>query len=278
MRVYRISAGDRRVELHSITKEADEHPNTIAIAVLLSENMSGDPEHRYFSDGITEDIIRELVRFASLDAVARNSTFFYRDKAADINALGKALGAAFLLEGRLRKAGNRRLLTAQLIKAETGKHVWADRYDGELRAIFAIQDELVHAIVATLADRLTAAETARSMRKPPDSLDAYDYYLMALGLDRNNYRESHYKAEKLLEKAIGLDPAFARAYALLSAQIWTITYFDDIVNEPYAEAAVKMARQVVQLDPDDSSAIPCWRSPILNPGISNSRAITTNWR
>jgi TolB-like protein len=214
--------------------------------------MSGDPEQRYFSDGITEDIITELSRFASLEVVARNSTFVYRDQAMDIRALGKALGASFLLEGSLRKAGNRIRLTAQLINVNTGKHVWADRYDRELEDIFAIQDELVHAIVATLADRLATAETERSMRKPPENLVAYDYYLRAVALDRNYDRESGVKARELLEEAIELDPAFARAHALLAAQIWTVGFFDDLIGRSYAEDALNVARRAVQLDPDDS--------------------------
>lgn len=252
VRVYRIEERGRAGDQRPPSGSSGSDLNKVPIAVLPFNNMSVDSEQRYFSDGITEDIITELSRFASLDVIARNSTFVYRDKAVDVGTLGKALGAAFLLEGSVRKAGSRIRLTAQLINVGTGKHVWADRYDRDLEDIFAIQDELVHAIVSTLADRLTAAETARSMRKPPDSLVAYDFYLRALDLDRRYDRQSHLKAQQFLEKAVELDPTFARAHALLSAQIWTVAYFEDITNGSYAQAAVEVAQKAVRLDPDDS--------------------------
>lgn len=251
IRVYRISPISDLSIASPVKKVTKTSLDRVSIAVLPFDNMSGDPEQRYFSDGITEDIITELSRFASLEVVARNSTFVYRDKANDISALGRALGATFLLEGSLRKAGNRIRLTAQLINVSSGGHVWAERYDRNLEDIFAIQDELVHAIVATLADRLTTAETARSMRKPAESLLAYDYYLKALNLDRNYDRESCLEARELLRKAVELDPTFARAHGLLSAEIWTVGRFDSLFGRTHLDEAVQVARRAVQLDPDD---------------------------
>jgi TolB-like protein len=192
-------------------------PDLPSIAVLPFSNLSGDPEQEYFSDGMTEDIITELSRFGALEVVARNSTFVFRDQAIDVRDAGKALGARYLLEGSLRKASNRIRLTAQLIDVGTGKHVWADRYDRELDDIFAIQDELVHSIVATLAGQLESADTERSLRKPPESLAAYDYYLRALQLDRRYDLEAASEGRNALEKAVALDPTFAKAHGLLAA-------------------------------------------------------------
>lgn len=233
--------------------EASKELGKPAVAVLPFANMSGDPEQAYFSDGITEDLITELGRFTSLEVVARNSTFVYRNEPVDVVVLGAALGADFLLEGSVRKAANRVRLTAQLINVETGKQVWADRYDRELLDIFAIQDELVHAIVTRLADRLTSLETVRSIKKPPESLEAYDYYLRALSLDRTYTAAGSREAAALLRKAIELEPSFARAHALLSAQIWTERRLEGDLNEKHLRAAVEAGRKAVELDPGDSS-------------------------
>ena len=227
-------------------------PDKPSIAVLPFTNMSGDPEQQYFSDGITEDIITELSRFTTLEVVARNSTFVYRDQAVDVSAVGQKLGARYLLEGSLRKAGNRIRLTAQLINVKTGKHVWADRYDRELADIFAVQDELVHAIVATLAVRLTAADTERSLRKPAQNSEAYDLYLRALSLDGLYDTESAHRARDLAVQAVAVDPGFARAHAMLSGQIFTCAWFDGTPDEQYTDEALRAAAKAVELDPDDS--------------------------
>ena len=228
-----------------------ELPDKPSVAVLPFTNMSGDPDQQYFSDGITEDIITELSRFGAIEVVARNSTFVFRDQAVDVSEAGKVLGARYLLEGSLRKAGNRIRLTAQLIDVETGKHIWADRYDRELEDVFAIQDELVHAIVATLAGRMETADTERSLRKPPENLAAYDYYLRALQLDRKYDAASALEGRKALEKAVALDPTFARAHALLSNFTFYSGWFD---RDDHAsdDKALSIARRAIELDPDDS--------------------------
>ncbi len=229
-----------------------ELPDKPSIAVLPFTNMSGDPEQEYFSDGITEDIITELSRFTTLEVVARNSTFVYRDQAVDVSDVGRKLRARYLLEGSLRKAGNRIRLTAQLIDVKTGKHVWADRYDRELADIFAVQDELVHAIVATLAVRLTAADMERSLRKPAQNPAAYDLYLRTLSLDRLYDPESAHRARDLAAQAIAVDPGFARAHAMLAGQIYTCAWFDGTSAENYTDEALRAAAKAVELDPDDS--------------------------
>jgi TolB-like protein len=257
VQVYRIaldSGADASKAARTSSESAAEPelPDKPSIAVLPLTNMSGDPEQDYFSDGITEDIITELSRFSSLEVVARNSTFVYRDQAVDVSEIGEKLGAEYLLEGSVRKSGNRIRLTTQLIDVKTGKHVWADRYDRKLADIFAVQDELVHAIVATLAIRLTAADIERSSRKPAQNLAAYDLYLRALSLDRLYDRESARDARDLAAQAVALDPSFARAHAILAGQIFTCAWFEGTPDEQYTDEALRAAAKAVELDPDDS--------------------------
>jgi len=236
------------------TVESSPLPDKPSIAVLPFTNISGDPEQQYFSDGITEDIITELSRFGMLEVVARNSAFVLRDQAIDVHAAGKALGARYLLEGSVRKIGNRIRLTTQLIDVESGKHVWAERYDREFGDIFAIQDDMAHAIVATLAGRVETADTERSLRKPPNNLVAYDYYLRALQYGRRYDAGSTRDGQMLLEKAVALDPGFARAHALLASFVMISGWFDWLESgdvHPYDDKALAIARRAVEFDPDD---------------------------
>ncbi len=251
VRVYRLASGSPQEGPPTHLTEPLPLPDKPSIAVLPFTNMSGDPEQEYFSDGITEDIITELSRFGALEVVARNSTFVFRDKAINVQDAGNVLGARYLLEGSLRKASNRIRLTAQLIDVETGKHIWADRYDRELEDIFAIQDELVHSIVATLVGRLESADTERSLRKPPESLAAYDYYLKALQLDRRYDVEGALEGCKALEKAVALDPTFAKAHALLAAFTFYSAWFEGAGDHVYDDKALAIARKAVELDPNE---------------------------
>jgi len=232
-----------------------ERPGKPAVAVLPFVNMSGDPEQLYFSDGLTEDIITELSRFKSLDVVARNSTFVYRDQAVDVSEIGEKVGASHLLEGSVRKSGKHIRLTAQLIDAKTGKHIWADRFDRELEDIFVLQDELVRSIVSALAVRLNAADTKRSLRKPASSLAAYDLYLRAVDLDSSYNPDSVHQARELASQAVALDPGFARAYTALAAEIFTCGWFENAAPESYLDEALRAAAKAVELDPDDSFCI-----------------------
>ncbi|MEM7226496.1 MAG: adenylate/guanylate cyclase domain-containing protein [Pseudomonadota bacterium] len=247
VRAYRVASGaEPKMPLPTSSSDLP------TIAVLPFTNMSGDPEQQYFSDGISEDIITELARFGVLQVVARNSTFVYRDQSIDVAEIGRLLGCDYLLEGSLRKAGKRIRLTAQLIDAKSGKHVWAERYDRDLEDIFAIQDELVHAIVTNLVGRVATADLARSLRKPAESLAAYDLYLRALELDRNYDEKSTLEGVALLERAVELDPRFARAHVLLATFLWTAGWFKDMVGETYLDRAIASANRAISLDPDDA--------------------------
>jgi adenylate cyclase len=158
-----------------------------SIAVLPFTNMSGDPEQEYFSDGITEDIITELSKFRSLFVIARNSSFTYKGRAADVIEICRALGVRYIAEGSVRRAGNRVRVTAQLVDARSGNHLWADRFDRELKDIFAVQDEVTRSIVMSMAPVLISESLQLAKRKPPDDMRAYDYYLKAMSLVEMGY-------------------------------------------------------------------------------------------
>lgn len=208
VQVYRI--GPLRPDVRS----ALPLPDKPSIAVLPFTNMSGDPEQEYFSDGITEDIITALSLFRSLFVIARNSSFSYKGKSAKVQEIGRDLGVAYIVEGSVRKAGNRIRVTAQLVEASTGNHVWAQKYDRELADIFDVQDELVQAIATAVPGRLDEAALERSRRKPSANLTVYDYLLRGEWLMRDYYGTAG--AGECFEKAIEIDPACARAYSRLA--------------------------------------------------------------
>jgi TolB-like protein/Tfp pilus assembly protein PilF len=225
-------------------------PDKPSIAVLPFTNMSGDPEQEYFSDGITEDIITELSRFPELFVIARNSTFIFKGKAVDIKGAAEKLGVRYLVEGSVRKAGNRVRITAQLIDASVGGHVWADRYDRELEDIFEVQDDVVRAIVAVLPGRIADANIEQSRRKPTENLSALDCLM------RGNYfaprrGDGHDRAIAAYQKAIELDPNCAAAYAGIAftevKKIWDLsTSDDDPINRAYDNA-----RKALAIDDND---------------------------
>jgi adenylate cyclase len=203
-------------------------PEKPSIAVLPFTNMSGDLGQDYFSDGITEDIITELSRFGTLFVVARNSSFAFRGNSVDIQEVGKNLGVRFVLEGSVRVAGDQVRITGQLIDALTGDHVWADRYDGDLADVFAVQDEITRSIVSTIVGRIQEFDYVRIKSKPITNLTAYENVLRGQHL-MHNYTENDYvEARRYFEHAISLDSDFARAYALkayveFSIWIWYMT-------------------------------------------------------
>ena len=190
-------------------------PDKPSIAVLPFQNMSGDPEQEYFADGIVEDIITALSRVKWFFVIARNSSFTYKGRAVDVRQVGRELGVRYVLEGSIRKSGNRVRITGQLIEAATGNHVWADRFEGSLEDVFELQDRITETVVAAIEPSLQIAEIRRSSFKPTDSLDAYDLYLRALPHHYAQTRESLDEALRLLDRAIALDPdyAFAKAFA-----------------------------------------------------------------
>jgi TolB-like protein/Tfp pilus assembly protein PilF len=187
-----------------------------AVAVLPFQNISGDPDQHYFSDGVTEDIITELARFKTLSVIARTSSFVYRDKAVDIKQVAEELNAQFVVEGSVRKLGNRVRVTVQLVEADSGLHVWAEKYDVPLEKLFEIQDDVTRRVVATLLPRIEAEELAR--RRPTVRMRAYDHYLRGKALFYAA-RDAAARAEarRYFERAIAIDPDFARAYCYLSA-------------------------------------------------------------
>jgi adenylate cyclase len=221
-----------------------------SIAVLPFDNISGDPDQVYFSDGITEDIITELSRFRSLSVIARNSSFAFRNERIDISEIARRLRAQFVLEGSVRKAGNRVRITAQLINTLTGAHLWAERYDRELEDIFTVQDEVVRTVVATVAGRLEATGAEIAKRKPPESLVAYDYVLR--GLEQLNLEGDEHNSEalRLFQKAVELDPQYAVGHAYLALAIYVQWMNSRASGE--LERALPIARRALELDENDS--------------------------
>jgi TolB-like protein len=224
-----------------------------SVAVLPFANLSGDPQQEYFSDGITEDITTELSRFSELMVIARNSAFQYKGKAVDVRQVGRELGARYILEGSVRRSGDRIRIAAQLIDALTGTHRWGERYDRELHDVFAVQDEVARAIVAILAAHVNRAEIERALLKPPAAWEAYEYYLRgaeALHMSRRA-KASLRDARRLLEQSLAIDPDYARAAAMLS---WTHfhAYFEpfdgDYLSPAALDRALELAEMAVHLD------------------------------
>ena len=192
-------------------------PDRPAIAVLPFTNMSGDPEQEYFSDGISEDIITALSKLRWFFVIARNSSFIYKGKAVHMKQVAEELGVGYVVEGSVRKGGDRVRITAQLNDVATGSHIWAERYDRDLADVFAVQDEITEAIVAAIEPQLYAAENFRAQRKPPDSMDAWDLVMRALSHYWRVTRQDNVVAQALLEKAIAIDPNYGQALGVLAA-------------------------------------------------------------
>src|SRR6516164_1547467 len=187
-------------------------PDKPSIAVLPFQNMSGDPEQEYFADGMVEEITTALSRIRWLFVIARNSSFTYKGQAVDVKQVGRELGVCYVLEGSVRKAGNKIRITGQLIDCATSAHLWADRFEGALGDIFDLQDQVTSSVVGAIAPKLEQAEIERSRRKPTESLDAYDYYLRGMAAFNRWTPEGNIEALSMFQRAIELDPQFASAY------------------------------------------------------------------
>jgi TolB-like protein/class 3 adenylate cyclase/Tfp pilus assembly protein PilF len=231
-------------------------PDRPSIAVLPFQNMSGDPEQEYFADGMVKDIITALSRFRNLFVIARNSSFTYKNRAVNIRQVGRDLGVRYVLEGSVRKAADRVRITGQLIDASTGAHLWADHFDGELKDIFDLQDDVATKVVGAIAPKMEQAEVARANRKPTESLDAYDCFLRGTENLHRQTLEGVGEAQRLLKKAIQLDPGYAAAYgsaaycyAMRKANGWVTHRAQDI-----AEAS-RFGRTAVELGSDDALAL-----------------------
>ena len=231
-------------------------PNRPSIAVLPFQNMSGDTVQEYFADGIVDEITTALSRLRWLFVIARNSSFTYKGRAIDVRQIGRELGVRYVLEGSVRKAGNRVRITGELVDASTGTQLWSDRFEGELEDIFDLQDKVTAKVVGALAPKLELAEIERALRKPTESLDAYDYYLRGMGIYNQWNREASREALSLFKRAIEHDPKFASAYGMAArcyvqrkAGGW-VTDRDQEIGE-----TARLARRAAQLGKDDSIAL-----------------------
>jgi len=223
-------------------------PDKPSIAVLPFINLSNDPEQEYFSDGITEDLITDLSKLSGLFVIARNSTFVYKGKRAKVQEVSKGLGVQYVLEGSVRKVSNRVRITAQLVDATTGHHLWAERYDRELQDIFALQDEISHKIVFALRVKLTEEEQERFRHSPTDNLEAYDAFLRGGEYYSRATQEANAQARQLFEQAIALDPQYSAAYALLGLTHWLEWMYQWSQNPQTLEQAFDLAQKAVDLD------------------------------
>jgi TolB-like protein len=252
VRVFRVV--DRVATVRQ--KPALALPGKPSIAVLPFQNLSADPEQEYFADGIVEDITMALSRFRWLFVIARNSSFTYKGRAVDVKQVGRELGVRYVLEGSVRRAGNRIRIAGQLIDAETGAHLWADRFDGALADMFDLQDHVTSSVVGAIAPKLQHAEITRAGRKPTENLDAYDYYLRGLAKARRWTKDANKEALQLFCKAIELDPSLAPAYGMAAwcyvrrkAHGWMIEGVKERAE------ATRLARKAVHLGGDDPVAL-----------------------
>ncbi len=211
------------------------------LVVLPFANMTGDPAQEYFADGITEDVTTALSHLRWFSVIARNSAFTYKGRATDVRQVGRDLGVGYVLEGSIRKAGDRVRIAAQLCEAEAGTQVWAGRFDGDLADIFDLQDRLTEAVVGAIERSLRLAEVARARAKPTESLTAYDLYLRALP-HRFATREGNEEALRLLRRAIAIDPGFAAAKGTL-AGLHIIRFGQDWAEKGDVQEAVRLARE-----------------------------------
>jgi adenylate cyclase len=227
-------------------------PDKTSIAVLAFNNMSGDNEQEYFSDGISEDIITDLSKLSELHVIARNSSFVYKKAAISVPEMAKALGVRYVLEGSVRKAGNRVRVTAQLIDSSNGGHVWASRFDRDLTDIFAVQDELTQEIVAALKLKLTVGEQDRLTQRRAVDVEAYELFLRGREQSWASTRTGNIAAHGLLERAIVIDPGYAPAHALI-AFTHVLDYANAWTSDPghSLRIGLELAQQVVQMDEEE---------------------------
>src|ERR1700736_1680397 len=250
VRVYRVSPRSDGGGAIGTRAAAADGPSII---VLPFTNMSGEAEQEFFADGLTEDILTELSRFRHLFVISRNSAFKYKGKAVDVRQAARELRVQYVVEGSVRKAGNRVRVTVQLIDGEADRHVWAERYDRQLEDIFAIQDEVTSAIVATLPGRLDAATRERVARKPTDNMAAYECVLAGKLLHHRSTRADNEAALRLLDRAIALDSNYAHAHAWKACtlgQSWVNGYCQD--RDATWDEVGRELQIALELDSNDS--------------------------
>jgi TolB-like protein len=249
IRVFRLRAADASVKP---TPRALTLPDKPSIAVLPFLNISGDPEQEYFADGMVEEIITALSRIRWLFVIARNSSFTYKGQSVDVKQVARELGIRYVLEGSVRKAGNPVRITAQLINAETGAHLWADRFDGSLEDVFELQDKVASSVAGVIEPALQAAEIRRSSARPVIDLTAYDLYLQAVAVVRHVTRERVLKALGLIEQAIAIDRLYGPALALAAlCHMRLVTDGWAIEPSTNRREAVNFAREALQVADND---------------------------
>jgi TolB-like protein/class 3 adenylate cyclase len=260
IRVYaaRVAAVPAARKAFTDTSRPLALPDKPSIAVLPFQNMSGDPEQEYFADGMVEEIITALSRFKSLFVIARNSSFTYKGKAVDIKQVGRELGVRYVLEGSIRRAGQRARITGQLIDAESGSHLWADRFEGALDDIFELQDNVTRSVVGAIASRLIDASETAAARKAPERWDTYDHYFRALSYVYKFDLASTVESKRIFQAAIETDPAFALGYAGVARSILNIRH---VHNQPISDGeltqALEFADRAVELSPEDEGVLTC---------------------
>jgi adenylate cyclase len=259
LHVYRVAGvgADGGVESQRATR-GDDITARSSVALLPFINLGGEAEQRYFSDGVAEDVLAGLSRFRQLLVIARNSSFQYRDKAVDVRQVARDLGVRFVVEGSVRKADSRLRIAVQLIEAESGNQVWAERFDRELKDIFAVQDEITRAIVASIAGRIEEADRRRALRKCTQDLTAYDLMLRGRSRLEQATQQNVLEARSLFERSRELDPDCAEVYLCLAE-----TYFYEATSEwstdsqAAAERLFELARRAARLDDQDSRVHLC---------------------
>jgi TolB-like protein len=255
IRAYQIS-GEISSTAHPVGGASLALPDKPSIAVLPFQNMSGDPEQEYFTDGMVEEIITALSRIRWLFVIARNSSFVYKDKIVDVKQVARELDVRYVLEGSVRKAGQRVRITGQLIDTTSGAHIWADRFDGALDDIFELQDQVASSVVGAIEPRLRQSEIERAARKPTESLDAYDLYLRALALRHKYTDESMRAAIALLERALAIDPNYAPAAAMIGfCRVHQRAHMVGSVSNEEAVEAVQLARQAIEAGKEDPDTL-----------------------
>jgi TolB-like protein/class 3 adenylate cyclase/Tfp pilus assembly protein PilF len=256
IRAWRALLNDGAPAARPAMSTSLEVPDKASIAVLPFTNMSGDPEQEYFADGMVEDIITALSRMAWLFVIARNSSFTYKGKAVDIKKVGRELGVRYVLEGSVRKAGDKVRITGQLIDASTGAHLWANRFDGALEDVFDLQDEVTTDVVSAIAPRLEQAEMERARRKPTENLAAYDYFLRGMARIYDGTREANIEALQNFERAIDSDRNYASAYGMCAyCYVWRKANGWLADKERAIAETERLARTASRLGPDDAVAL-----------------------
>ncbi len=277
VRVYRLQIQSRNVSIGAIEPAQPDRPS---IVVFPFANLSGDPEQAYFSDGITDDIITDLSKISGLFVIARNSAFAYKDKPIQLQEVTRTLGVRYVLQGSVRKVGNRVRITTQLTDGISGGHLWAERYDRDLLDIFAVQDEVTQEIVAALAINLTGSEKRRLKHTGTDNLEAYEYYVRGRQHAWKHYREANEQARRMLQKALELDSSFAAALASL-AYTHQLDYVNRWCESPDSSliSLYELAQKAVALDREDPDArfvlglAYLWRKELDNALTEAQRAL-----